>query len=613
MAESVCPCRAQQYNRWTDTTGRSHLRKKLNNIFEQSWNSIHRNPKNPNDTTPNDLVLHARAEDAFMPYKGRQIRFIYISKLGFERSLADTSHRKQSLADHLATDLHYTTRDWVIRNNLFVHDNTELNPYVVADNERYLRTLDFLQDVRILVKPVPGTDDSVDLLVVTKDVFSLKVTFDNSGLAALRTRVSDNNFLGAGQGVQVIGLMDGGRSPFFGYGAQYSKSNIGGSFVNVTVDYNNINAGRSIGLEEEQAYYIRLDRPLVSPYSHFAGALELSTNRSINSYRKPDSLFTHYSYNIYDVWAGYNIGVARLMKHDSTSRDRKFVSLRYMQQHFNTLPEIFSERYDPIYNDHQALLAQMTFFKQNFIKTQYIYGFGVTEDVPYGYNVSLTTGWWKQLALSRPYGGLSVDYYIAKPKGSFWQYYLRTGAFPHNGGLQDASILIGASYFSKVFFSGTDFKIRQNVRGTYTQIFNRTTMDPLRIDNDYGLRYFGSDSAFGDQRISLQLETEFILRYKFFGFRFAPFVNTDLALLRAANMPMEKSDLYPGLGGGVRARNESLVFETIELKAIWFPRPVPGGITPFQVKLSANLRYRYNTNYVHAPDIVQLNNADPYQ
>src|SRR5690606_9453571 len=124
-------------------------------------------------------------------------------------------------------------------------------------------------------------------------------------------------------------------------------------------------------------------------------------------------------------------------------------------------------------------------------KTQYIYGFGITEDVPYGYNISVTGGWWKQRDLSRPYAGITLDYYTHNKNGAFCQYYLRTGAFLNGGRkLDDATLMVGASRFSRLYFSGTDVKIRQYMRLTYARIFNPLTYEPLRLNNVFGLREF---------------------------------------------------------------------------------------------------------------------------
>lgn len=576
----------------------------MHNIFQQAWNSIQ---KDRHDTMPDieQTVLNARSEDQYVRYSGRVIRHIYLSEYGFDRNFIDTSRRITSFAARAALALHRRTRDWVVRNNLFFREHQTIDAYVIADNERYLRTLDFFQDARILVEPVHGAQDSVDVLVVTKDVFSIKVDLDNNGISSGKVRIRENNFLGMGQQFGGGVRYDPNRSPSFGYDLQYSKNNIAGTFIHGTVAFSNTNAGHNLGLEDEESYYIRLDRPLPSPYFRIAGGFEASISHSLNLFNENDSTFNSYRYNNIDAWVGYNLFLDDILRGDNNNRERKFLSLRYFRQKFTQLPPRYRDNYDYIYNSKEAILGQLTFFKQDFVKTQYIYGFGITEDVPYGYNIALTGGWWEQRDLRRPYSGVNIDYYKAKSEGSFCQLYLRTGAFFHENGIQDASVLAGASYFSKLFFSG-DFKIRQYVRATFTQLFNRVTYEPLRIDNSFGLREFSSDTLYGSQRASLQTETMFYTRYKFQGFRFAPFLYADVAMLRGQGLPLQKADIFTGLGGGLRTRNENLIFGTIELKAVWFPRVVPG-TTAFKLSLNSDIRYRYNTNYITAPDIARLN------
>lgn len=583
----------------------------LHNILQQAKTSILRNPEDTCSVDPEDQVLNARAEDIYMPFAGKIIREIQVSSLGFERNFSDTSSRIENLATRLADAFHSDTKDWVIRNNLFQKEGSYLDPFIMADNERYLRSLDFLQDARILVVAVPGSPDSVDLVVVTRDVFSIKPVLDNDGFNAARLRVSESNFLGMGQRIQGTIMYAPHRNPMYGFGFEYNKNNICGSFIHLNLAYNNIDQGPSLGFQPEQYMGIVLDRPLPSPYDYYAGAIKVSNNKAINVYGVPDSLWYNYAYNLYDFWAGYNLSLAHLMKHDSSVRDRKFLSLRYFRQEFVEAPALFEQKFDPVYNDKEAVLAQMTFFRQDFIKTQYIYGFGITEDVPYGYNISLTGGWWKQKDLARPYAGVSIDYYTAKARGSFCQYYLRAGGFLNNGeNLDDAAFLIGLSWFSRLYFSESNLKIRQYVRGTYARIFNPLTYEPLRINNEFGIREFSTDSAEGFERLSVQTETIFFLRRKLLGFRMAPFAYLDAAMLRGSTSPLYNAQIYPSFGAGLRTRNEALIFGTIEFKACIFPRQVVGQ-PAFKFLIASDLRYKYRTTYVQAPDIIRLNSANP--
>jgi hypothetical protein len=142
---------------------------------------------------------------------------------------------------------------------------------------------------------------------------------------------------------------------------------------------------------------------------------------------------------------------------------------------------------------------------------------------------------------------------------------------------------------------------------SYTRQFNRLGIDPLTINNVFGLRYFSGDSTFGAQRITLHSETTFFLNYKLLGFKFAPFAFGDLSLLTPEHASFDKSALYHGIGAGIRARNENLVFNTIELRAVYFPRRTEQNQS-FKIMLNTGIQFRYNNTYVRAPDVVYLNN-----
>ena len=160
--------------------------------------------------------------------------------------------------------------------------------------------------------------------------------------------------------------------------------------------------------------------------------------------------------------------------------------------------------------------------------------------------------------------------------------------------------------FSRLFVYNK-LKLRQYFTVSYTKQFNRVALDPLRIGNTFGLRHFGSDSAMGDQRISLHSETFFFLDYKLFGFKFSPFGAGDLSVLTPEQERFSKSGFYYGLVGGIRTRNENLIFGTIELRFIYFPRKVEQS-NSFKLLFTSNIRFRYNSSYVKAPDIIQVNN-----
>jgi len=559
--------------------------------------------RSPGDSTAKAI----KSVDLFLPYQGKGIRHIIIRKFGFEKVFTDTSKQINHFGPNILNHLHKDSRDWVIRDNLFIKERTQLDAYKVADNERFLRTLNFIQDARIEIDPIPGEPDSVDLEVITKDLFSISGQIDGASNNNFKVQASESNFLGMGQKIEGTALFQTDRSPAFGYELLYSKSSVANSFVNATFIYTTINPNLKDGTPDERAWSIRLDRPLVSEYMHFAGGLLVGTNESFNTYAQPDSLFYKYHYDTYDVWIGYALG-ANKYADNPNKRDRKFLSIRYLQNKFLKTPYQVDDKFNFKFNDREAILAQITLFKEDFLKTNYIYGFGTTEDIPHGYNISFTSGWYRQLYLKRFYAGAEFNKYVATTQGDFFQYFLRSGGYLSKKHLQDASVLAGVSMYSRLFLLGSS-KLRQYGSISYTRLFNNTAIDALRLDNPFGLRYFSSDSIIGQQRFSLHEETFVFLKYKLLGFKFAPFVFADAALLTPPRKDFTKSEAFYGLGCGLRTRNENLIFGTIEIRLVYFPRNVPGA-NSFKILTTIDLQFRYNTTYVQAPNVVQLN-MDP--
>lgn len=551
---------------------------------------------------PGDTVMDEKSEAAYKRYEGRIIRKITITHIGFERNIDDTTRYKVvNDITRIANSLHSTTKTQVIRNNLFIKAGKPLDPYKLADNERYLRDLNFILDARIVVKPVRGNRQLVDIEVFTRDVFSLGGSFNPRSTSSYRFRIYDANISGQGQGIQFNGVVDTDRDPPFGYQLLYTKNSIRGSFVNASVAYTQINSGSSYGFENEHAVFVKFDRPLVSPYTRWAGGMEWSRNWSTNVFIKPDTSFRKYTYTIKDFWIGYNIGI----KNKTENRNRHFVAIRTFNQRFSEQPIQDSESMNPIYNNRTSILGSFTFYNQNFYRTKYVYGFGRTEDVPYGRRITLLAGQIKQFGYSRPYFGVEFEKSVFGKKGDFHEYSLRAGGFKNNSELEDVALLASVSLFRKLVpWKGV--KIRQSASIGYSAILNQNFSLPLRINNEFGINRFENDSLVGTQRLGMSLETLLFIRPSLFGFNFAPFAFTQMAMIAPKNEPLFRQKAYFGLGGGIRTRNENLIFGTIELRFFYFPLIVED-LSHFRVTLSSNLRVKYTSEFVKAPAFISYN------
>lgn len=542
-------------------------------------------------TNQKDTVLNELSTEAFKVYENKIIRNIQVEFIGFDRSIYDSTKRVNKIITNAANALHGSTKERTIRNHLFVKKDTPLNPYLLADNERFLRDLDFILDARLVVTPIDGTD-SVDITVITRDVFSLGIRFGGS-ITAPEVSIYDANLAGRGQRVEFSGLIDGSRTPTFGYSAYYRKRSLLGSFTNVELGYTQLNSGAGYGDENEYAYFLKVNRPLVSPYTRLAGGIEISNNWSVNVFNKPDSAFLDYNYKIFDTWLGYNLGI----KNSFANRNRYFVALRYFDGFFVDSPD--QEQYgdEGDYNSIKGVLSEFTFYRKNYFKTRYVFGFGRTEDVPYGLTTAITMGYLRELQIDRPYAAVKFNYSQASKKGNFYLFNFQTGGYLHDTKFEDVLVNTTASYYTRAR-NLNRYKLRGAISAGFSQLFNRTANNYLDIRKSE-VRGISADTLKGTQRFSARVETTLYSPWSLLGFRFAPFAGLDWALLDCINCEEDRPNVF-GINGGIRTRNENLIFGTIELRLIYIPDDGTGN-NQFKVEFRQNLRVKSSGNFAEKP------------
>ena len=544
-------------------------------------------------TAPNDTIKNEWSSSNFEGYANKIVRKIEIDFIGLDRSVYDTTRRMNKTLSRIANSLHTQTKENVIRNHLFVYKNKPLNPFLLADNERFLRSLDFILDARMVVTPLEGTD-SVDIVVITRDVFSLGGSLGGSPTAP-EFSLYDANLAGGGQRFRFYGKLDSGRDPRFGYSLQYQKSSLFGSLANLEVAYTELNNGVSLGSENEYAYFVRLNRPLVSPYSRLAGGFEVSNNWSRNIFNRPDSAFLNYKYQLVDTWAGYNLGI----NSELANRNRYFLAVRYFDNFFSQRPAQEVIREQVRYASSSGLLGELTFYRKNYFKTRYVVGFGRTEDIPIGVSVSVAMGYLTLLGKERPYGGVKIDYLRASKRGDFYEIKLESGGFVQEKS-EDVLLKAAASFYTRARNAGKS-KLRTFVGGGYTALFNKMTSQFLSVGNRQVFGFVG-DSILGTHQVFAKTETTLYIPFSLAGFRFAPFIGID-AVQTNCLVCKEQVPVIVGLNGGVRTRNENLIFGTMELRFTFIPDDGRGK-NQFGFSFRQNLQVRNATNFIVAPSQV---------
>lgn len=548
-----------------------------------------------------------RADIPFQRYTGKVIRSIIIRPLDFGISIGDTTKYVNNKLTRLSNNLHRNTREKVIRNHLFFRVQDKVSPFLLANNERYLRDLPFLNESKIIVRPVKGSTDRVDVIVITKDVLSLGGAMNVRNTKSLITELQEDNLFGWGDRLKFQGFYDGERRKQLGYGGQFIKRNIRGSFVDVHAGFRNFQRSFSNNQMEEHHAFTQLIRPLVNPYMKFTYGVSAEWHKTNNFYQS-DSLYKNdyqYAYSLVDAWGGWNLSHKHIGFLNEFNRLRYLLSARVMDQHFSRTPLKYSDVYNFAYADRFAVLGSVSLFQLNFYKTGYIYGFGRREDIPQGVDASITTGWTQKAGRDRLYGALQFQRFHLTRKEAYFNYTLSAASYFHNFLSEDISLLANLDYFSSLRQLGR-WKQRFFLNGSIARQFRHFLEEPLVLESKYGLQDYEYDRLGGKLRLTTKAESVFFSPWQLFFFKMAPFVFSSATLFRSAAIDSSKSKIYPAVGAGLRIRNESLVFGTVELKGVYFPRGDRYN-TRYALKLSTNMRFKYNQNFIRRPEFIQVN------
>jgi hypothetical protein len=364
------------------------------------------------------------------------------------------------------------------------------------------------------------------------------------------------------------------------------------------------------GRREENVLYFKADLPLVSPYRKWTGAFETALRFTSNRYIS-DSIYQSdfkYRMRVFDGWIGYNLGTKKhLSNEEVNNRLKHLVAIRAIHRNYEEIPKYYQTNYNSDYSNLSTVLGSLTVFEQDYYHTNFIYGFGRNEDVPEGFSMSMIGGWTNRNNVSRPYLGFDYQRNYFTRKKNYINYILRFGGYYGDNRLEDISLLTAVETFTRLRKLGASKWLNRHfLSGSLTQLINTRLNDPLRLSSIYGIPDFNNISSKTSTRATLNCESVFYNTWKFVGFNFAPFVFTNLSLLKEQSLPITKADLYSAIGTGIRTRNENLVFGTMELRAAYYPRTI-NNMPVWNITFNTALQYKYNSSLVKRPDFVVVN------
>ncbi|WP_163717952.1 BamA/TamA family outer membrane protein [Mangrovibacterium lignilyticum] len=494
--------------------------------------------------------------------QGKRIATITFKQLDiFGPTFQDTSKVTDVGIEKFANKVHTRTNDRIIQKNILFHVGDELDPERLLENERIIRLLPFIKDVRIIAQVNEMDSTYVDLTVVTKDVFAFGVRARFSSIDAGTLELYNQNVWGAGHQISAAVVSNVDEKPYVGFEGFYSINNINGQFVNVALGYANTYRREGIVFESEKQF--------LRTSTKWGGGLDFYRLFRSDRFYENETLpiDTSLNYRSFDLWTGYSFQIG-----DNTERNNLqfVVSGRYRNLYFYDRPPP-GEDNKQLFSHSNMYMASLSLSRRYYIRDHHILGYGITEDIPKGFLHEWVIGfddnesddrWYSHLYFS---SGNLINY---KPSYMFLS--AGIGSFFNARRMEQGLVELNWEYISRQFRLGVKSG-RQFLKLKYLYGFKRFEQESLLLKNRYGIRGFYTDIPQGTQRLVLSSETVVFLRKSLLNFNFAFFGFADLGIIGSSKKVIFTQDYYAGIGGGVRIRNENLIFRTIQLRLAFYP------------------------------------------
>ncbi|MCK9203463.1 MAG: hypothetical protein M0P58_03380 [Bacteroidales bacterium] len=552
----------------------------------------------PTNISLPDSVQVMKSPEPFEQYNEKIIRKIKIKVLQpFGQSIYDTASVPYSGAGRTLNSIHVRTRQSIIRNNLLFKEGQCIDPTVMADNERILRDLPYIDNARILISAVDSCSDSVDLVVITKDVWSIGIDVPVITATKVVGRVYDANFLGLGDRFSVDMSTELNRAPFFRLdGISYTFANIAGTKINALLEYYANNEG-------DQSYEAAIERPFLTNRIKWAGGADITLWKDVEN--PVSDLYITSRYVNEGFWLGRAFQLQR-----SNNNARAVVAAAIYRKNFYDRPEITIDSNRNYYNSLQ-ILTSFSISSNNFYVTDYVLGFGKIENLPYGHLFQITVGWDQTDFYDRLYSGISLSAGKFIDRFGYLSGCVTVSGFLNKTSFEDGLVKAYAKYFMPLIRTNdkkykfrtyfiADYRYGFNLRSNYTDYYD--------INQDFKINKVNNDEAFeGVHALSANIRSVCFTPWFFYGFRFALSANIQTGLVAPRGGDLLQSPLFSGFGFGLLIKNDNLIFPTFMVAGYYYPN-AGDDVNSLQFYLTSDLHMNFSDYNVTAPHEESLDN-----
>lgn len=506
---------------------------------------------------PGSARENMKNTSAYDAYEGRVIRNMQIIRLNaFGTNIDNPEENDPSKVEKLLNSSYTKTKKFVLNKYLLFNEGDTVSSLRLADNERLLRELPFVDDARIIIVAVDSIFADIAVIVREKYPYGASVRFDDVERGMIRA--FDKNFAGMGHELTLSMPYNFNEFPYPGFGARYSVTNIRGTLANLDLEF-----ADGLGTTTMGGVFSREFVTSDTKYAWSASLMLTYTSEDLDTMVQAVPL----SYTYQDYW------LSRAFMVDRSRVTRLIFSGRYIHNNVFSRPEIDDFSYYRLQN-YQMVTGSLAISSQRFVNTSLIYSYGRTEDIPYGYMVELLGGRENNEFKWRTYAGIKISFGNIFTRIGYIYGGASISTFYNQGRTEQGMTQASFRYFTPLMQAGRS-KVRTFVNLYYTRGFNRYTDEFLYLKNSDLVRGFRNDSIGGETRLVFSMEPVLLINKGLIGFRFALFAFADVGILAPEGFSSGGSYTVPAIGAGIRIRNDQLVLNTLQIRFAWYPNTPP--------------------------------------
>ena len=228
----------------------------------------------------------------------------------------------------------------------------------------------------------------------------------------------------------------------------------------------------------------------------------------------------------------YLVGYVGVMgKQEGIDRSRTlFASGRIRRLRFTNRPPVTPSTFYQ-YHDVNHLLGSLALIQSRYYRTNLLYNFGRTEDIPYGFLARVTYGLADEEFLRSTYASTTLAAGDRIGGLGYCVGEARVGGTPKAGKLTQGVLRMRTRYFSNLLHAGR-FRFRQFINAAYVTGIHRSTDDSIDFSGEQGIRGVAyNSSVIGTKRLQLNLETVAFTPWRVRGVACAFFTFADLDVI----------------------------------------------------------------------------------